>query len=256
MVAFNISDEDIDALARMAYAEAEVIASDTGDLREAYGSIVDAILNRAAANRRYLGGARIQSVINHSNKPGVYQFTPLAGAGGSWRNLEKPPQEVYDAVRAHLARLQQGRPNVVGKNTHYLNVSESDSSNVNGWAKGWPSWQLIGIEPNAHRFGKPDNLTIPDYSVSYDPPGIPPPPAPAAGASPATHYQYAGLTRSLAPTLPVDRTFNTPEAVYSRMATTGGLGGILGLDGRGAGGLGAAATSRGAGGLGRDNGRR
>ena len=53
----EISEDDIEALARMAYHEAKNIADDIGDERAAYGSIVDAILNRTATGAKYLGAS-------------------------------------------------------------------------------------------------------------------------------------------------------------------------------------------------------
>ena len=258
MAALNVSEEDIDALARIVYAEARSIARETGDLKAAYGSALDVVLNRVAANQRHYGGQSIQDVIDHTNGGVYYQFEPIQRVrGNTWRNLDKPPQVVYDTVKGQLSALQRGTGgNVVGKATHFLNPDIRDTAPARrGWASDWQSWPQIGIAPNSHRFGSADpGVVVPSYSVSFQPEFAPAPKAPGEGASPAEHYQYAGLTRLLAPALPVDRTFNTPEAVHSRMATTGGLGGILGLDGRSARGLGAAA--RDGGGLGGDRGRR
>jgi hypothetical protein len=258
MVALNISEEDIDALARIVYAEAQSIAQETGDLKAAYGSALDVVLNRVAANQRHYGGASIQDVIDHTNGGVYYQFEPIQRVrGNTWRNLEKPPQSVYDTVRSQLSALQRGTGgNVVGKATHFLNPDIPGTASARrGWARDWSSWPVVGNPDtkNSHRFGSADpGVVVPVYTVSFQPRFLPAPPAPAEGASPAEQYQYAGLTRSLAPFLPVDRAFNTPEAVYSRMATTGGLGGILGLDARGVGGLGGMPDGSGVGGLGRD----
>lgn len=234
--AFNISERDIDALARIAYAEAANIASQTGDLKAAYGSVVDTILNRAAADRGYLGGGDIQDVIDHTNHPKYYQFTPIAGTRNkSWTGLSKPPQAVYDAVRSHLRDLQEGDDNVAGKNTHYLNPNVPGTEGAKkSWAADWQSWPSVGVAPIQHAFGNPDNLTVPDYSVSFQPAtGFPAPPMPE-DMSPASQYAHYGLTRSLAPDRPVDREFHTPQSVYARAAETLGAAGMRGLNGRGA----------------------
>lgn len=231
MVAFNISDRDIDALARLAYAEAQNIASKTGDLKGAYGSVVDAVLNRAAANQGYLGGNTIEGVINHTNHPRFYQFTPIAGTRSkSWEGLKKPPQEVYEAVRGHLRDLQKGNPNLIGTNTHYLNPHAPGTQKARqGWASGWASWPSVGAGSIVHHFGNPDRLSVPEYTVSYEPGDDTAVDALPADATIAEQYAHYGRSREAAPAMPVDRDFQTPDVVYGNLAKTFAEAGVKGL---------------------------
>jgi len=54
MAAIHITERDLEALARLAYQEAASMAPDTGNLK-AYGSIAEAVLNRAMSGKNYLG---------------------------------------------------------------------------------------------------------------------------------------------------------------------------------------------------------
>ena len=55
MAAIYVTECDMEALARLAYAEAENIARATGDLKAAYGSVAEAVLNRTMSGQGYLG---------------------------------------------------------------------------------------------------------------------------------------------------------------------------------------------------------
>src|SRR5262245_18859923 len=68
MTAIYITERDIEALSRLAYAEARSIAA-ISDKKAAYGSIVDAVLNRVMTGQGYLaaddfGNMNITGAIN------------------------------------------------------------------------------------------------------------------------------------------------------------------------------------------------
>lgn len=87
----NLGSAEIDALSRMAWAEAE------GEPVEGQLATVAVALNRAAAGRRDLGGTDIISVLNY---PGA--FTPVTRAGGVDR-LEQPPRDFAARVAEFVA---------------------------------------------------------------------------------------------------------------------------------------------------------
>jgi len=87
MTALYITERDIEALARLAYAEARNIARATGDLKAAYGSIAEAVMNRAMSGEDYLGSDDLSGDITISgviDKP--WQYSPINGIE-TWENL-------------------------------------------------------------------------------------------------------------------------------------------------------------------------
>ncbi len=171
----EVSENDIEALSRIAYAEARNIAANTADSRSAYGSVIDVVLNRAVANRRSWGGDQIQDVINHSNRDRrtnrqTFMFSPHEEAGGlGWRGLLDPPEEVKKTVRSYVRDLGRGKSNIVGDATHFLNphVSGVTAANRGGWAEDWRDWPAVGDGAVVHHFGNPDNVDVPDYWTDY-----------------------------------------------------------------------------------------
>lgn len=140
-VSISISNSDIDALTRIAYAEAHSIndyyirnglsAAEAGKL--AYGSIVDSILNRVAAG--LFNETTIQGTINHSS-----QYEPITKAGGNWQNLPIPSIEVRTIVENHIMARTQGEASIVGSATHYLNPTVGYTApawNGTGTSQGW-----------------------------------------------------------------------------------------------------------------------
>src|SRR4051812_40536202 len=108
MAAIYVTERDLEALARLAHKEAQSIADTTGDPKAAYGSIAEAVLNRAMSGKNYLGRSdlgdiTISGVINKG-----HQFDPVTDVGDRWENLPRAPAEVKEAIRQHLADLQQG----------------------------------------------------------------------------------------------------------------------------------------------------
>jgi hypothetical protein len=159
MPAIYITERDLEALARLAYQEAASMAHDTGDLK-AYGSIAEAVLNRAMSGQNYLGrsdldGINISGVINKRK-----QFTPVTPVG-TREKLPPAPPEVKEAIRQHLADLQQGKSSYVGKRTHYFNPNVKDTEYAKKtWGRGYDSWLPIGTPPNVHYFGSPDPVSV------------------------------------------------------------------------------------------------
>lgn len=138
----EIAADDIDALARLAEAEAGVLAP-LATPAVAYGSIVDTVLNRVAARAFY--GPTIQAVIDRP-----HQFEPVPAAG--WRGMHPAPPATVAAVRAHLVARMRGAPSLVGTATHFLNpvVQGRRPNGIPAWAASWRHGHRVGPEGGPH----------------------------------------------------------------------------------------------------------
>lgn len=164
-VAIELTSDDIDALSRLVQAEAENIMSDLvsrGYTEEqaqtlAYGSIVDSIINRVAADTWY--GSDIEEVINYrvwdeQTSQWIYQYTPIGEAGTTWEDLDEADQGTYDFVENYIIARVNGADSVIGADTHYFNPNISN-----------PLWgtdmdyekRVTGDGTNEHLFGIPKN---------------------------------------------------------------------------------------------------
>ncbi|UPT88498.1 hypothetical protein HAP41_0000005240 [Bradyrhizobium barranii subsp. apii] len=84
----SITATDVDALARIAYAEAGNIFndyktagySDADAAKMSYGMVIDIIINRVAAGSSTIYGSTIQAVIDKNNGS-VWQFSAVQFAG-------------------------------------------------------------------------------------------------------------------------------------------------------------------------------
>lgn len=153
-----IDPKDLDALSRVAYAEAATI----NDPRK-YSSVADSIVNRTAAGGWF--GGDVQSVIN---KP--KQYTPV-NPYGSWTGLNKAPANVETDMARHMSERAFGAPSTVGDATHYLNPSvPSTAFAKKTWAKEFGSWPSVGFGKLAHVFGAPDTPGgVPEHTISLSP---------------------------------------------------------------------------------------
>lgn len=142
-----LTEDDIDALARIAQAEAVSIAThientpgpwEDDAATSAYGSVVGSILNRVASDSWY--GGSVEEVINFrtwsaGSSTWIYQYTPLASAtGNTWEGLPPADPEVTAAVVNYINYLINGGPSIIGSATHYINPT------VNGTGFGWSTW--------------------------------------------------------------------------------------------------------------------
>jgi len=187
-----ITAQDLDALSRLAQAEATSIAAalvaqgiaQDAAYKAAYASIVDTVINRVASNSSSIFGSTIIDVIN---KP--VQFEPVTSANGNWQNLPEANQAVYNAVRDHIIdRTKNSAGSTVSTATHYLNPTVTGSTydvDNNGINDGWENWgekmanrTAIGSafnaegdlnsNVNAHVFGNANRLRPDAYTLSYD----------------------------------------------------------------------------------------
>ena len=136
-VGIYISDVERDALSRLAYAEARFVTSVPETLR--YGSIVDSVINRVAADRSTFG----HSILEVINKPS--QYSPLP-RGGTWEDLDPAPASVRAVVDAHINARLNGSPSLVGLATHYINPTAPGYADAwwNGWGHKMTETKVIG----------------------------------------------------------------------------------------------------------------
>jgi murein DD-endopeptidase MepM/ murein hydrolase activator NlpD len=137
----QLGPREVDALARMAWAEAR------GERPVGQMATVAVALNRAATGRRDLGGSDVIGVLNH---PGA--FTPVTRAGGVDR-LEQPPQEFTAAVAEFVASFSPETDPTAG-----ATFFNSDGSNP------YPSHLTIG----GHTFhrGYRERVEVPSFQAA------------------------------------------------------------------------------------------
>lgn len=172
---------DVEALARLVHVEAENIATDytayyvgLGDsptvaaqkaMTQAYGTIIDVILNRVAASSSQYG-TTIQAVIDKNNGLGVYQFSSLPDhSATTWSELPDVDTSINDFVSAHLAARASGQGSTVGGATHYYNPNISNPV----WGPDLERKTGVGLDIDQHLFGTlPDTDPLPDaYTIDF-----------------------------------------------------------------------------------------
>lgn len=158
----RLSQREIDAIARLAQAEASSIYRQTGNPL-AYQAVVDTVLNRVAA-----GGAYGDGIAGVMSAP--KQFEPVTRYGG----VDKLPQaseETRQIVGDYLKARAGGAPAAAGDVTHFLNPY------VGYTGPAWKQWgstmtnQLpLGTPGGAfHLHGRAQNTPGPNpYTVSID----------------------------------------------------------------------------------------
>jgi hypothetical protein len=152
----QLSPEDLTMLANIAYAEAGIQAKKGVDPTQAYGSIVDTVLNRIASPAF---PDTVSGVIGQKA-----QFEPVSRYGGV-ANLPDAPEEVDRIVQEYVAGRAAGKPGVVGKADHFLNPNVGYTAPArNSWASGYEDWDTVGQGSYAHAFGSLTN--VPDYGIS------------------------------------------------------------------------------------------
>jgi spore germination cell wall hydrolase CwlJ-like protein len=139
-----ISDQDVDALARVGESEVGNFGVQFGDgeLTRALGGVIDTVINRAVHPSTQFPKT-IQAVINQRS-----QFSAINDIG-TWERLPKAPQKVFDMVQGHVQGRARGTASEIKGATHFFNP---DTSN--------PPWGgPIRAHPTA-TFGKPKNSHI------------------------------------------------------------------------------------------------
>lgn len=148
--AITISEQDIDAIGRVIYAE----AGNQGPVGQV--AVLDTILNRV---RDLHFAADIQGVIS---QPG--QFEPVMKARG-WRNLPKAPDELTDKLCDWLQLKSAG---VLGDPTYGALYFQNESEVTRRAARGQVRSSLVGFNGmpvtakiQDHTFYRPSQMTKP-----------------------------------------------------------------------------------------------
>lgn len=176
----GIGLRDIDGMTRMVTREARGM----NDAR-AYTSVIDAILNREAAQSYF--GRNTQKILNKRTRrkrdeEAVYHFTPLSHLPAEddedyfpldkkWPRLPKRPYREETENLLYLAQLAAGgRQSVPGNPTNYLNRNTAGPVALRTWAKGSANWPVIGTGKWTHSFGVPyPDPVPPDAEVYLEP---------------------------------------------------------------------------------------
>jgi spore germination cell wall hydrolase CwlJ-like protein len=150
----SVSDEDVDALARVGESEVGNFGTQFGDdeLTRALGAVIDTVFNRTVYPTTEFPKT-IQGVINQKQ-----QFSAINDIG-TWQRLPKAPQKHFEIVLNYIHNRARGSASEIKGATHFFNP---DTSN--------PAWgQPIREHPTA-TFGRPKNSHIHGFPKGYHPP--------------------------------------------------------------------------------------
>lgn len=186
--------DDVDALARVAYAEANDIfvyyknhgASDADAAAMSYGMVIDIVINRIASGSTALyGGTTVSDVLN---KEHAFSSVPVEDHVGDWTQVAAVNSTTLGLVQDYLLSRATGAASIVNQATEYLNPTTD--TGVAGWngtlpGQGWGQSMLnmkyFGVDPvdtdgtirlgdnlYTHIVGNANNLRPDPYTVSYD----------------------------------------------------------------------------------------
>lgn len=123
----DISDVDVDALARVAKSEVGHFARHGEDqLEGGLKAVVDTIFNRVA-HRLFPGS--IQQVIDQRRQ--FSAINPL----GSWTKLPAAPPKIFDIVSKHVDARVAGEASLIKGAVNFLNPFKSDKSAMQEWGQ-------------------------------------------------------------------------------------------------------------------------
>ena len=123
----DISDIDIDALARVAKSEVGHFARHGADqLEGGLKAVVDTVFNRVA-HRLFPGS--IQQVIDQRSQ--FSAINPL----GTWTRLPVAPPKIFDIVNKHVDARVAGEPSIIKGAVNFLNPFLSDKSALEEWGR-------------------------------------------------------------------------------------------------------------------------
>lgn len=123
----DISDIDVDALARVAKSEVGHFAQYGQDqLEGGLKAVVDTVFNRVA-HRLFPGS--IQQVIDQRRQ--FSAINPL----GSWTKLPVAPSKIFDIVNKHVDARVAGEPSIIKGAVNFLNPFLSDKSAMQEWGQ-------------------------------------------------------------------------------------------------------------------------
>ena len=123
----TISEDDIDALARVAHSEVRGFAAfGNKQLEGGLAAVVDTILNRTA-HKKFPNS--IIEVVNQKSQ--FSAINPL----GSWTKLAKASVSNFEFVKNYVLARAKGKESVIGGATHFLNPHISAASALAQWGR-------------------------------------------------------------------------------------------------------------------------
>lgn len=158
----NLRPEDVDALGRIAYAE----AGNQGP--EGLAGVLFTVLNRLASNR---WGSTISDVLNSQN-----QFEPVGRAGGDWRNLPRLSGDQQSTAAALLSMIGEGAiPDITGGATFFQNpaITQQRGTDFSAGQQGTRIGDHVFYD--RYRGGAPVGVPAWTLAMSQGMAGFPPP---------------------------------------------------------------------------------
>jgi hypothetical protein len=144
-VNIDISDEDMDALARVAMSEVSVFEKFGDDqLKGGAEAVADTVLNRVA---HIAYPDSIQGVIDQP-----LQFSAINKIK-SWTRLPKASQKVGDFIDAHIARRLAGESSIIKGAVNFLNPKSSSPGPMAAWGN-------FVVKHEVRHFGDPNSLFV------------------------------------------------------------------------------------------------
>jgi Cell Wall Hydrolase len=162
-VSMEISDDDLDALARVAQSEVGHFKKHGMDqLQGGLSAVVDTVFNRVAHR---LFENSIQDVINENN-----QFSAINGKAG-WFELPRASAENAAIVEAHVNARLAGQESIIKGAVNFLNPFKSSKKSMKDWGQFVMDnpVRIFGSIPkqDVHYHGSAPNTGDPaDYQLS------------------------------------------------------------------------------------------
>jgi hypothetical protein len=175
-VTIDISDDDMDALARVSMSEVSIFAQFGADqLKGGVEAVVDTVLNRVA-NAHFPNS--IQAVIDQP-----LQFSAINNIK-SWKKLPKASEKVVSIVNAHIAQRLSGAPSIIKGALNFLNPKSSSPGPMAAWGNfvvqhavavfGDKNSPFVHYHGTAPGFGKPRDYLLRrgGQQAHFDPDGM------------------------------------------------------------------------------------
>jgi hypothetical protein len=176
-VTIEISDDDMDALARVSMSEVSIFEQFGADqLKGGVEAVVDTVLNRVA-NEHFRSS--IQAVIDQP-----LQFSAINDLK-SWKKLPKASAKVASIVETHIAQRLAGAPSIIKGAVNFLNPKSSSPGPMAAWGNfvvkhavavfGDPDSPFVHYHGTAPGFGKPRDYLLRrgGQQAHFDPDGMP-----------------------------------------------------------------------------------
>jgi hypothetical protein len=144
-VTVDISDEDMDALARVAMSEVSIFEKFGDDeLKGGAEAVIDTVFNRVA---HVAFPNSIQGVIDQP-----LQFSAI-NTIKTWKKLPKASTKVESFADAHIAQRLAGSPSIIKGAVNFLNPKSSSPHSMAAWGD-------FVVKHEVRHFGNPDSKFV------------------------------------------------------------------------------------------------